>query len=162
MPVTLMLNSCRYRRWQIMKPFTAVAVLIFSLVAIAHLLRLYFHWEVTVNGLIVPSWVSIAGFIIAGALAVMLWWEMRKWRGKRSKLFNPYCSRRRNLLKCSNRRSRNIFMKMCLYRSIRYPWPSSFPCISRHSRTEDFNAELVETHLPDCSTPQWDVHRCAY
>jgi len=61
-----------------MKPFTTIAVLIFSLVAIAHLLRLYFHWEVTVNGLIVPLWVSMAGFIIAGALAVMLWREMRK------------------------------------------------------------------------------------
>jgi hypothetical protein len=60
------------------KPFTLLAVLIFTLVALVHLLRLVFGWEVTVNGLAVPHWASVPGFVIAGGLAVMLWRESRK------------------------------------------------------------------------------------
>jgi hypothetical protein len=33
-----------------MKPFAALAVLVFSLVALLQLLRDFFGWEVTVNG----------------------------------------------------------------------------------------------------------------
>ena len=60
------------------KPFTLLAVLIFVLVAVAHLLRLAFGWEVTLNGAAVPMWVSILGLLIAGGLAAGLWWESRK------------------------------------------------------------------------------------
>lgn len=55
-----------------MKPFTIVAAVVFSIIAVIHLLRLFFHWEVTVNGAIVPIWVSIPGVIIPGVLAIML------------------------------------------------------------------------------------------
>jgi len=61
-----------------MKPFTTVAVVIFSIIAVVHLLRLFFHWQVTVNGAIVPIWVSIPGFIITGVLAIMLLREAKK------------------------------------------------------------------------------------
>ena len=60
------------------KPFTILAVLVFALVALLHLFRLVFGWEVTLNGAVVPTWVSIAGLLIAGGLAAGLWWESRK------------------------------------------------------------------------------------
>ena len=60
------------------KPFTFLAVLVFALIAIVHVLRLVFGWEVTLNAAVVPMWVSVIGLLIAGALAVALWWESRK------------------------------------------------------------------------------------
>jgi len=60
-----------------MKPFSTIAVVIFSVISLAHLLRLFFHWEVIVNGLIIPQWVSVPAFVILGALAFMLWREAR-------------------------------------------------------------------------------------
>ena len=61
-----------------MKPFTNLAIAIFILVAAMHLLRLVFGWEVTLDGMVVPMWVSIMGFLIAGALAYFLWREAYK------------------------------------------------------------------------------------
>lgn len=58
-----------------MKPFTTIAIVIFSLVAVLHVLRLIFGWEVVINGMAIPMWVSAVGFIIAGGLAVLLWRE---------------------------------------------------------------------------------------
>ncbi|MBI5203635.1 MAG: hypothetical protein HZA11_01825 [Nitrospirae bacterium] len=58
-----------------MKPFTKIAIVVFSLVAILHLLRLIFGWEVIVSGFIVPLWLSAIGFIIAAGLAFLLWRE---------------------------------------------------------------------------------------
>ncbi|KAF0143395.1 MAG: hypothetical protein FD156_2656 [Nitrospirae bacterium] len=60
-----------------MKPFTKIAIAVFSLVAILHLLRLVFGWEVIVSGMIVPVWFSAIGFIIAAGLAFLLWRENR-------------------------------------------------------------------------------------
>ncbi len=60
-----------------MKPVSLVAALVFSLVAIAHLLRLIFQTEVLVEGTVVPLGVSIVGFIIPAALAVGLWREAK-------------------------------------------------------------------------------------
>ena len=60
------------------KPFTLLAVLVFALVAVVHLLRLVFGWEVTINGAVVPLWASVLGIVIAAGLAVMLWRESRK------------------------------------------------------------------------------------
>ena len=64
------------RRFE-MKPFTVIAIVVFSLVAILQLTRLILGWEVMVNGLIIPAWVSGMAFVIAGGLAVMLWRETR-------------------------------------------------------------------------------------
>ena len=58
-----------------MKPASLIAVLVFSLVAIAHLLRLVSQVEVLVGGATIPMWVSVVGLIVAGALAVALWRE---------------------------------------------------------------------------------------
>ena len=61
-----------------MKPFTTIAAVIFALVAVVHTLRMFLGWEVTVNGLAVPMWASVAGLVIAAGLAVMLLREARK------------------------------------------------------------------------------------
>ncbi len=60
-----------------MKPFSTIAVVIFSIISLAHLLRLFFQWKVIVNGIIIPQWVSVPAFVILGALAFMLWREAR-------------------------------------------------------------------------------------
>jgi hypothetical protein len=61
-----------------MKSFTNLAIAIFILIAVVHLLRLILTWEVTVNGMVIPMWVSVIGLLIAGALAYFLWREAYK------------------------------------------------------------------------------------
>ena len=58
-----------------MKPFTAIAVAVFTLIAILHLIRLFTGWEVIVTGFVVPVWWSAVGLVIAGGLALMVWRE---------------------------------------------------------------------------------------
>jgi hypothetical protein len=60
-----------------MKPFTATPVVLFGLIAIVHLLRLFTGWQVTVAGFVVPVWVSLPGLIVAAGLALMVWREAR-------------------------------------------------------------------------------------
>jgi len=60
-----------------MKPFTKLAVALFTLITVLHLLRLFAGWEVVVTGYVVPVWFSLPGLIIAGGLAVMVWREAR-------------------------------------------------------------------------------------
>jgi len=60
------------------KPFTITAVVLFALIALMQLLRFILSWEVTVNGMVVPVWVSGIAFLIAAGLAVMLWRENRQ------------------------------------------------------------------------------------
>ncbi len=60
-----------------MKPFTTIAIVIFSLVAVLHVLRLIFGWQAVIDGLVIPMWVSVVGLIIAGGLAIMLWREAK-------------------------------------------------------------------------------------
>ena len=59
------------------KPFTYIAIVVFTLVALLHLLRLVFGWEATIAGLAVPIWLSLLGTVIAGGLAVLVWRESR-------------------------------------------------------------------------------------
>ncbi len=61
-----------------MKPFTNFAIAIFILIAVMHLMRLVFGWEVTLDSKVVPMWVSVMGLLIAGALAYFLWREAYK------------------------------------------------------------------------------------
>ena len=61
-----------------MKPFTTVAIGVFALVAIAQLLRLVLGWNVTVNGILIPMWVSAIACLLAATLAVMVWREQSK------------------------------------------------------------------------------------
>ena len=61
-----------------MKPFTVIAVVVFSLIGLLQLLRFVMALRVTVSGVVVPVWLSGMAFLVAGGLAVMLWWEMRR------------------------------------------------------------------------------------
>ena len=61
-----------------MKPFTTIAIAVFSLVGIVHLLRLLFGWDVVIAGYAIPMWASLVGAIAAGLLALMLARESRK------------------------------------------------------------------------------------
>lgn len=56
-----------------MKPATLLAVVLFSLVAVAHLLRVIFQVEVVVDGAAMPMWISVVGFVVPGLLALALW-----------------------------------------------------------------------------------------
>ena len=60
-----------------MKPFTIVAIVLLSLIAILQLARFILEWEVSVNGAAIPTWASGIAFVIAGGVAVMLWRESR-------------------------------------------------------------------------------------
>jgi hypothetical protein len=57
------------------KPFTRIAIGIFGLVALVHLLRLILGWEVIIEGQAVPMYVSVIGLVVAGGLALLLWYE---------------------------------------------------------------------------------------
>ena len=61
-----------------MKPFTNIAIILFLIIASIHLLRLYFGWEVIINGMVIPLWISVPGFVVTAGLALMLWRESRK------------------------------------------------------------------------------------
>ncbi len=60
-----------------MKPFSVIASAVFALVATAHLLRLVLRWDVVIAGVSVPLWVSVAGVVLPGGLALVLWRESR-------------------------------------------------------------------------------------
>ena len=60
------------------KPFTLIAVVLLSLIALLQLLRFTLGWEVMVNGISIPVWASAIAFLVAAGLAVMVWREMGK------------------------------------------------------------------------------------
>ncbi len=60
------------------KPFTVIAIVLLSLIALLQLLRFILGWEVTVHGVSVPVWASGIAFVVAAGLAVMVRLEMRK------------------------------------------------------------------------------------
>jgi phosphatidylserine synthase len=60
------------------KPFTTIAAIVLSLIAVLQLLRFILKWEVTFNGTPVPVWLSGVAFLVAGGLAVMVWRETRR------------------------------------------------------------------------------------
>jgi hypothetical protein len=46
-----------------------VAGVVFAVVAVLHLLRIYMNWPVVIADWSVPMWVSWVGLVIAGGLA---------------------------------------------------------------------------------------------
>ena len=60
-----------------MKPGTSLAIFVFALVALAHIVRLAFNVPVTIGTWSVPMWGSLLSAILAGGLAVVLWRENR-------------------------------------------------------------------------------------
>jgi len=50
-----------------------VASIVFGLICLGHLWRLYAHAEVRIGGHSVPLWASLAGLIVAGLLSFWMW-----------------------------------------------------------------------------------------
>ena len=61
-----------------MKPFTTLAILVFAIIALAHIYRLVRPFELVVAGTTIPVWVSGIGAVVAALLAVMLSREARR------------------------------------------------------------------------------------
>jgi hypothetical protein len=51
------------------KTFSVVAGVVFAVVALLHLVRIYMNWTVVVGHWSIPMWVSWVGLIVAGGLA---------------------------------------------------------------------------------------------
>ena len=60
-----------------MKLFTRISSILFGIVALAHLLRLFFGSEIIIDGWVVPMWISWVGMLVPGILAVLLWYESK-------------------------------------------------------------------------------------
>ena len=57
------------------KPFTLIAVVVFSILSLLQLTRLLLGWVITINGITIPLWVSGVAFAVALGLATMVWSE---------------------------------------------------------------------------------------
>lgn len=49
-----------------------IAAVLLGLISVGHLLRLIFGVEMVIEGVTLPHWASIPGFIIPGAIALLL------------------------------------------------------------------------------------------
>lgn len=59
------------------KPFTTIAAVIFLLLALLHLYRLFTHFQVILGSHTIPEWVSIVAILVTGVLSLMLFRESR-------------------------------------------------------------------------------------
>ena len=60
-----------------MKTGSILAIVVFTFIAIGHLLRLINGIDVTVGEWNIPQWVSILAVIVPGIIACMLWRESK-------------------------------------------------------------------------------------
>ena len=56
-----------------MNPGTLLAIVLLVVVAVAHLLRLFFGWQVTVADAVIPMWASGVAFAVSAFAAILLW-----------------------------------------------------------------------------------------
>ena len=61
-----------------MKPFTKIAIFVFVIVSVGHLLRLIRNTEVELGSYSIPMWVSYFGVLAAAILAWGVWKESRR------------------------------------------------------------------------------------
>ena len=61
-----------------MKWIPYLSALVFALVAFAHLLRLIFGLEVSIQGAPAPMWVSVFGVLVPGVLCALNLWAGAK------------------------------------------------------------------------------------
>ena len=54
-----------------------LAMVVLSIVAVLHLLRVVFGLPITVGDVAIPQWVSVLGFLVPGAIVFLLWRERR-------------------------------------------------------------------------------------
>jgi hypothetical protein len=58
-----------------MKPYTILSAAVLLFIALGHLIRILFGWEVIINGLHIPLWASAIAIVFFAGLACMLWRE---------------------------------------------------------------------------------------
>jgi hypothetical protein len=46
--------------------------IVFTINAIGHILRLFYHWTVVIGGNIIPEYVSVIGVVVSGVLAIWM------------------------------------------------------------------------------------------
>ena len=51
------------------KNFSLIAGIIFAIVALVHLLRIAQGWDIAIAGMLIPMWISWAGFFVTAILA---------------------------------------------------------------------------------------------
>lgn len=56
-----------------MKPATLLATVLLASVAVAHLLRMIYGWQVTVADAVIPMWASAVAFAVSTFAAILLW-----------------------------------------------------------------------------------------
>jgi hypothetical protein len=61
-----------------MKPFTTLAVAVFAIVGLLHLLRVLLGWGIVIGGVSIPDWASVVAFVASGILATMVAREARR------------------------------------------------------------------------------------
>lgn len=61
-----------------MRTYVQISGALFGIIALAHLLRLFWHWPIDLAGYLVPLWVSWLGLLLAGGLSL---WALRLMRG---------------------------------------------------------------------------------
>jgi hypothetical protein len=60
-----------------MKTGSLLAIIVFTIVAVAHLLRLVDGTQIVVGSTTIPMWVSVPGALLPGLIVVLLWMEAR-------------------------------------------------------------------------------------
>lgn len=60
------------------RPFTLIAAIIFGVMGLAHLYRLFVPFEVNIGGCHLPQWASAVAVVITGVLSAMLYRESRR------------------------------------------------------------------------------------
>lgn len=60
------------------RPFTTIAALIFTIIAVLHAYRLFTHFQVVLGSHTIPGWVSYLGVLIPAILAYGLFRESRR------------------------------------------------------------------------------------
>jgi len=57
------------------KPITLIAAVIFTIMALVHVYRLFTHFQVVLGSHVIPETASYAAIVVAGALAIGLFRE---------------------------------------------------------------------------------------
>lgn len=58
------------------RPFTRLAIFIFVMIALLHLIRLAVGWEITFSGIQLPLFFSVGIASFTSLMAAMLWREL--------------------------------------------------------------------------------------
>ena len=59
------------------RPFTLIAAIIFGIMALLHIYRLFTDFQVVLGSHVMPQWLSIVGILVTGILSIGLFRESR-------------------------------------------------------------------------------------